>query len=195
MKFTCITAIVSILLTAGPASRAADDPPPPPNRPDPAALRERAKSLSPDQRQKMVREFREKHGLGGTNRSDWEQRREELKGLPPEEREARLKALRREIQERREQFKLLSTEERDAKRKEMKERIEAQVAVLQKKKADGSITEADQRRMERMQLMSRRLEQGGTNRARHTLTPDDLPPPRPNKPSAGAPAEKPADLR
>ena len=99
MRSAYITAVISIILTAIPASRSAEDPPAPPNRPDPAALRERAKSLSPDQRQKMIREFREKHGLGGTNRSDWEQHREELKSLPPEEREARLKALRQEIQE------------------------------------------------------------------------------------------------
>jgi hypothetical protein len=165
---------------------------PPPNRPDPAALRERAKKLSPEERQKMVREFREKHGLVGTNRTEWEKRREELKNLPPAEREAKLKELRQEIQQGRRQFKLLSPEDRETKRKEMRQRIDAQIAELQKQKATGTITEAEQRRLERMQQMSARLARGDAENPRRALTPkrlpapetDVLPPPKPAPKSA-----------
>ena len=167
--------------------QAAEDPVQPPNRPDPAALRERAKKLSPEERQKMVREFREKHGLVGTNRTEWEKRRDELKNLPPAEREAKLKELRQEIQQGRRQFKLLSPEDRDTKRKEMRQRIDAQIAALQKQKADGTITEAEQRRLERMQQMSARLARGEAENPKRTLSPkrqpapenDVLPPPKP----------------
>jgi hypothetical protein len=175
-----------VALTGGFVLQAAEDPVPPANRPDPAALRERAKKLSPEERQKMVREFREKHGLVGTNRTEWEKRREELKNLPPAEREARLKELRQEIQQGRRQFKLLSPEDREAKRKEMSQRIDAQIAELQKQKAAGTITEAEQRRLERMQQMSARLARGEADNPRRAMTPkrpsasenDVLPPPK-----------------
>jgi hypothetical protein len=191
-------ALLGLLMLTGNAWCAADppavgDPPPPPNRPDPAALRERARGLSPEERQKMIREFREKHGLLATNRNEWQRRREELKNLPPEEREAKLKALRQEIQQARGNFKLLSPEERETKRKEIKERVDAQTAELRKKKADGTITGIEQRRLERMQLMSRRLERGAAHDLRRegALSPDELPPPRPNKTPEGALNQKP----
>ena len=120
MKTICLSLSVAAVLAlqGGLALHGADDPQPPANRPDPSALRERAKKLSPEERQKMIREFREKHGLVGTNRPEWDKRREELRKLSPAEREARLKELRKEIQEGRRQFKLLAPEDRDAKRRE-----------------------------------------------------------------------------
>lgn len=179
--------VVLLALAGGSVLQAADDPVPPPNRPDPAALRERAKKLSPEERQKLLREFREKHGLVGTNRPEWEKKREELRKLPPAEREAKLKELRQEIQQGRRQFKLLSPEDREAKRTEMKQRIDAQIVELQKQKAGGTITEAEQRRLERMQQMSARLARGEIDNPRRPLAPkgapgsetDALPPPRP----------------
>lgn len=162
------------------------DPVPPSNRPDPAALREKARNLSTDQRQKLFREFRDKNGLAGTNRSDWEKRREELKKLPPKEREARLKEMREEIQQGRKQFKLLSTGERDSKRTEMKGRIDAQIAELQKQMTEGGVTGSDNRRLERMKQMSARLARGAAADARRPQSPkapaaetDVLPPPKP----------------
>src|SRR5262245_39288477 len=191
-------AVLGLLALAGTTSRAADpadsdNPPPPANRPDPAALRERARNLSPEERQKMIREFREKRGLVRTNRNEWERRREELKNLPPEEREAKLKALRQEIQQARGNFKLLSPEERDTKRKEIKERVDAQSLELRKKKADGSITEIEQRRLERLQLMSKRLEKAATKgfQGGGPLSSDELPPPKSDKSTDGTPHEKP----
>lgn len=159
MKLSTIPLLLSGLLLASPHLFAAEepDPVPPPNRPDPAALRERAKKVTPEERQKLMREFREKNGTLGTNRSDWEKRREELKKLPPAERAAKLKELRQEIQQGRGNSKLLSAEERDSKRNEMKGRIDSQISELQKRKATGDLTESEQRRLERMQQMSKRL--------------------------------------
>jgi len=166
---------------------AEEEPAPPPNRPDPAALRERAKKLSPEERQKMIREFRQKHGLGATNRADLQALREELKNLPPEERAAKLRELRRENQQEGRGFKLLAPAEREGKRREMKERIDAQIAELQKRKAEGSLTEQEQRRLERMQQMSTRLARGDAGNLKRPATLktppaseiDVLPPPKP----------------
>ena len=182
MNLSLIAILTLGLLLACPALFAAEepDPTPPANRPDPAALRERAKKLSPEERQKLLREVRARNGLSATNRTEWEKRREELKKLPPAERAAKLKELRQEIQQGRGKFNQLSAEERDAKRKELKTRIDAQVAELQKRKSEGALTESEQRRLERMQQMSKRLNrstpENGTGKARPGEG-DVLPPP------------------
>jgi len=160
---------------------AEDDPAPPPNRPNREEFKERARMLPPAERQKMIQEFREQHRLGATNGADWEKRREELKNLPPPEREAKMKELRRPLLQGAPGPNTLSPQEREAKRKELKERIDAQVSELEKKKADGTITEVEQRRLERMQQMSRRLEAGGPSGPRPSspadARPEKLPPP------------------
>jgi|1185.fasta_scaffold1217310_2 hypothetical protein len=58
-------------------------------------------------------------------------------------------------------IKGLSPEERDAKRKEMRERMQKQLAELRKKKADGSLNEAEKKRLERMEEVNKRFEQAG----------------------------------
>jgi hypothetical protein len=186
MKTMLLSMAVIALQMPGLRVSAAEEPTPPPHRPDPAALRERAKKLAPDERQKLLREFREKHGLGGTNRGPWEKRWEELRRLPPEERAARLKELRQEIQENGGRFRL-HAEERDVKRKEIKERVDAQIAELQKRQADGALTDTEQRRLERMKLMSKRLEEGQTNLPRRLGPPGRPPQLNPNQPSAASP--------
>ena len=193
MRATLLGVTIVTLLAPGIGlvAQAAEDPVPPANRPDPAALRERAKSLSPEQRQKMIREFREKHGLGGTNQGQFEKRWKELKQLPPAERAEKMKELRQEIQQGRGGFKLLSSGERDGKRKEMKERIDAQVSELEKRRAGGALTEAEQRRLERMRQMSKKLEQPASSGPRRPLPPGQLPPPNPDK--APIPNDKPQD--
>lgn len=184
MKLSSIPLLLSGLLLASPFLFAAEepDPVPPPNRPDPAALRERAKKISPEERQKLTREFREKHGLMGTNQSAWEKRREELKKLPPAERAAKLKELRQEVQEGRGKFKLLSAEDRDVKQSEMKTRIDVQIAELQKRKTEGGLTESEQRRLERMQQMSKRLGRPSGTKPKTDVprkSEGELPPPSP----------------
>ena len=190
MKTICLNLSTAVILAVQGSFplHGAEDPQPPLNRPDPAALRERAKKLSPEERQKMIREFREKHGLVGTNRPEWDKWREELRKLPPAEREAKQKELRQEIQEGKRQFKLLAPEDRDAKRREMKQRIDAQVSALQKQKAEGTITEAEKRRLERMEQMSTRLGRGDSDNPKRRgllkVPPpsetEELPPPKPN---------------
>jgi hypothetical protein len=150
------------------------DPVPPANRPDREALRERARNMSPEERQKALREFRERHGLGGTNRSELEKRREELKNLPPAEREARLKELRETFGPARREFRM-NREQRETKRSEMKERIDGQISALEQKKAEAALTETEQRRLDRMRQMSKRLTQN--------IPPPALGLPPPAKPS------------
>ena len=157
----------------------AEDPLPPPNRPDREALRERARNMSPEERQKAIREFRERHGLGGTNRSELEKRREELKNLPPAEREARLKQLRENFGPARREFRM-NREQRETKRNEMKERIDGQISALEQKKTEGTLTEPEQRRLDRMRQMSRRLAQNAP--------PPGLGLPAPAQPPTTAPA-------
>jgi len=168
MKTACIRlwTVLFLMLPGVFKLQAEDDPVPPANRPDPTALRERAKRLSPEERQKMVREFREKHGLVGTNRSEWEKLREELKRLPPAEREAKLK------EQARRRFKLLSSDDVELKRKELKGRIDAQIAELEKRKTEGNLTEAEQRRLERMRQMSSNIAQRQSAKARRLSTPN-----------------------
>lgn len=183
MNLSMIAMLTLGLLLAAPAIFAAEepDPTPPANRPDPAALRERAKKMSPEERQKLMREVRERNGLSGTNRTEWEKRREELKKLPPAERAAKLKELRKEIQQGRGKASQLSAEERDAKRSELKTRIDGQIAELRKRKAEGVLSESEERRMERMEQMSKRLGRGPSAKQGQKLAPgrdgDVLPPP------------------
>jgi hypothetical protein len=174
------TAFAVCLLFAGDCASsllAAEDPVPPANRPDREALRERARTMSPEERQKAIREFRERHGLGGTNRSELERRREELKSLPPAEREARLKQLRETFGPARREFRM-NREQRETKRGEMKERIDGQIAALEQKQAEGTLSQSEQRRLERMRQMSKRLAQN--------IPPPALGLPPPAKPSAPA---------
>ncbi len=157
---------------------------PPANRPDPAVLRERGRNaVEPGQRQRQMREFRERNGPLGTNRSVWEQRREELRKLPPAEREARLKELRREMQQGGDNFRLLSPAEREAKRGEIRSRIENQVGELKKRRDEGTLTESEKRRLERMEQMARRL---ARNPGSNSATNGALPPPRPAVPNSPA---------
>jgi|SRR5438045_3526085 hypothetical protein len=76
------------------------------------------------------------------------------------------------------ELKGLSPEERDAKRKEMRERMQKQLAELRKKKADGTLSEAEKKRLERMEEVNRRFEQAGaragsTNKVGNGKSPGD----------------------
>jgi hypothetical protein len=180
MAFSTILPVAGCL-TLGAAE---EDPLPPPNRPDREALRERAKNLAPEERQKMIREFREKHGLGGTNRSELERRREEIKKLSPEQREAKLKELRQSLGPARREFRL-NQQQRDSKRNEIQQRINAHIADLEKRKAEGVLSEPEQRRLQRMHQMSRRLAQKAPPGSA------GLPPPK----STAEPGQPPAPLK
>lgn len=177
MKFSALNLVLFLTLLAMRPVLAADEPDivPPTNRPDPAELRERAQKHL-EQRPKLERALREHNGAQGTNRSTWEKRREELRKLPPAERETKLKELRRQIQQGGEKFRTLAPEERETKRNELRTRIDAQISELKKRRDEGLLNESEKRRLERMEQMSRRL-----NRP---MPPgkgsgSELPPPRP----------------
>jgi hypothetical protein len=174
--------IAFLLFVALNAFTQEQDPVPPTNRPDREALRERARDFAPEERQKMIREFREKHGPAGTNRVDWEKRREEWRQLPPAERQARMREFRESLPAR-QQFRL-NQQQREQMRQTMKQRIDTDLARLQEKKAAGELSQADDRRLQRLQQMSKNLSEGRGPFGR-TLSnpqevgkPEPLPPPR-----------------
>lgn len=158
------------------------DPVPPTNRPNREALRERARDLSPEERQKMMREFREKHGPAGTNRVDWEKRREEWRQLPPAERQAKMREFRESLPAR-QQFRL-NQQQREEMRQTMKSRIDTDLARLREKKAAGELSEAEERRFQRLNQMSKNLSEGrgplgrALPKAQEIGKPEPLPPPR-----------------
>jgi len=117
-------------------------------------LRQEIKDLPPAERQKRLREFREKQGMPLPG--DFEKRREEFKNLPPEEREAKLKELRERVAERR---KEMTPDERKVKRQEIKSRFDKQLRELEKKKANGSITAPESKRLERLEVIEQRFKQ------------------------------------
>jgi hypothetical protein len=117
-------------------------------------MREELKNLPPAERQRRLREFREKQGL--PSREDLEKRREEFKNLPPEEREAKLKELRERIVERR---KAMTPDERKVKRQEIKSRFDKQLRELEKKKTSGSLTAPESKRLERLEVIEQRFKQ------------------------------------
>jgi hypothetical protein len=117
-------------------------------------LREELKDLSPEERQQRLREFREKHGA--PVRDELEKRREELKKLPPEERQAKMKEMRERVVERR---KAMGDDERKAKRQEIQSRLERQLVELRQKKTNGTITDVDSKRLQRLETIGRRFKQ------------------------------------
>jgi hypothetical protein len=175
-------------LAGGPVVGADDEPKPPPPPPiNRDQLREQIKNLSPEQRQAKIRELRARQT--GTNRVDIEKRREqfqklqeELKGVPPEERQARIQEWREKNGLGRPGFRALDSNQVNAKRGEMKARIDQQLTELRKKKTDGTITEQETKRLQRMELMSKRLGQGEPAGAAGVLPPPVVPPKAPKPP-------------
>ena len=180
---------VALLLALGsaPALRAAEDPVPPPGRPTREEMREKLKDLSPEQRERKLREIREKSGPGGAfkgpmseemkkRRAEFDQFRESLQGLPLPEREAKLREWRGKNAATRplDGPGTLTPEERESKRKEFLTRIDAQLEALNKKKAAGTLTEDETLRLGQLEKVKQRMESA----ARPS---PGLPPPRPTE--------------
>ena len=128
MKHTHLTVLLAgILLTGVKVSRlfAADATTSDDIKSSREELREKLKNLTPEQRQAAIREWREKHPNAAARVKDSTNTVNAAKSLTPEEREARLKA-RRAV-------------------------IENKVTQLQKKKADGTITQQESQQLERME--------------------------------------------
>jgi hypothetical protein len=111
-----------------------------------------------------------------------EKLREEVKDLPTEQRQARIREWRETNAFGRPALAKMSAEEREALRKRFQTRIEAHITTLNTKKADGSITEQETRRLQNMERMLKRLESAPS--APSAATPLGLPLP-------SVPADKP----
>ena len=183
------TTLLLAVVGSGAALRAADELAPPPGRPTREEIRESIKNLTPEERTARLKALREKGGLGAPaadailkRRAEVQKLREEIKDLPPERREARIRQWRETNALGRPALATMSAEEREARRKVFQKRIEEQLATLNKKKADGSITEQETRRLQNMERMLKRLEAAPS--APSAATPLGLPLP-------SVPADKP----
>ena len=117
----------------------------------------RAGALSPEERKARLEDLRERNPEAFRKlREELERRREELKTLPPAEREAKIKELRERFIERR---KAITIEERQAKRQEIKGRLEKQLSALREKKTNGTLTAQEARRLERLETVAERFQQ------------------------------------
>ena len=150
MKIRLSIAAVAVLAfqTAVWNARAADES---------AKTNARAGALSPEERRARMEELRERNPEAFRKlREELERRREELKKLPPAEREAKIKELRERFAERR---KVMSMDERKAKRQEIKGRLEKQLSALREKKTNGTLTTQETRRLERLETVAKRFQQ------------------------------------
>lgn len=160
LGLTCLLSMVTAPGTAGAAEAGDEATPlePPRPRPDAAELRQRARLLSPEERQKLMRESLSRRGV--TNWAEWQKRREEFRNLTPEQRQARM----REQQQRPESsvpgFRVLTPAERESKRQELRQRVDGQIKLLRDKQSEGALSDVEARRLERMVEMSKGLEKG-----------------------------------
>ena len=163
-----ICAVAGLMALSAPQLIHAEDAKPE-GQPNREELREQLKNLTPEERQAKIKEYREKHPEAAAS---MERRGEEMKkmvkdlGLDPEE------------------LNKLPEEERRAK---VRAASEKKLAELQKKKTDGSITDAEKETLEKLEMRKKFMEQrrgeGGPGRRER---------PAGEKP-ADKPAEKPAD--
>jgi hypothetical protein len=77
---------------------------------------------------------------------------EELQKMTPAERRAKIKELRAN------RTQSLTPEQKEARRKVVRERMEKRIAELQKKKAEGTLSEAEATRLELWQQRLKRLD-------------------------------------
>ncbi len=117
----------------------------------------RPRTLSPEERKARLEEIRERNPEAVRKlREELERRREELKKLPPAEREAKIKEIRERFGERR---KAMTVEERKAKRQEIKGRFDKQLGLLREKKTNGTLNAQEARRLERLETVGQRFKQ------------------------------------
>ena len=193
--------VTLLFLAVGAGVRGADDPAPPDPAPPPGfpsreELREKLKGLTPAERQSKIKELREKAGATGVpgelvqqRRAELEKFRESIKDLPPAGRQAKMLEWRQQHLGALGGPGAMPPAERETLRKQFGKRIEKQIEVLKEKKANGSITEMETRRLRRMEEMASRLESPGAPGGSGGL---GLPVPRPSVVKPEAPGEAPA---
>lgn len=120
-----------------------------------AATVEKPKAPNSEEREKKLKEYREKQKQKALSPEAVAKLREELKNLPPEERAARMKEFRE-----RQKAAAAANPEADPQAK-MRARFEKRIGELRKKKADGTITEDETKQLERGEKMVKRAGKKG----------------------------------
>ena len=161
MTFVKFILFVAVLLLAASAGQvqASEDARPPARKSAREELREQIKNLTPEERAARLKELREK---SQPPRDEVDRRREMLKNLSPEERELKLKELRDRggTGRRTPEERMLILEEREAKRKEVRQRLEQQLEMLRKKADENTISAEERVRLQRLEKIYLRFEEG-----------------------------------
>jgi hypothetical protein len=123
-------------------------------------LREEGRRILPKDSDELFRKFQQPHGVAGKNREELRSLSHELKGLPAAERKARVEKWLAQRREGRARFHGLSDQAREEKRQKLKARIDKDIVQLRQKRLAGEITAKERRRLVRLQVMSRRFEEG-----------------------------------
>jgi len=125
-------------------------------------IRQELKKLPPEERAAKTREYRRKFGPGFLlDRQEIEKRKEEMKNLSPEERQKKIQEWRQQRTNARRDFKVLSPQEKETKRKEMRERFQTQLEDLRRKKAAGTLSFDEERRLRHYERLAGRFETEG----------------------------------
>ena len=197
--FLRLTTILWVALGPGVALHAADDPAPPPGRPTREQIRESVRNLTPEERTARLKAIRDSGGLGAPaadallkRRAEWEKLRKETEGLPPEQREAKRREWREKNAAGRPALARMTAEERAERRKLFQKRIEDHIATLNNKKAEGSFSEEESRRLQNMERMLKRLESAPGPGAPLGLPLPSTPADKPSKADKPAKPDEPA---
>jgi hypothetical protein len=120
------------------------------NQPTREQLREQLRQLTPEERQQKIRELRERGGPTNPWREEAEKRREEWKNLPVEERRAKMQEWRAKRG-----GEVVTPENRDLHRQQIRTRLQTQLQELNAKKAQGTLTADEQKRLAHLEQVSK----------------------------------------
>ncbi len=104
------------------------------------------KNLSPEEKQWKLKQIRETNGLPPLTAED-------IRKLTPEERQAKI------IEWRERNAPKFTPAEQAKRRLQINARLASQISELHKKKANGSITDDERRRLERLEELNARMQQ------------------------------------
>jgi hypothetical protein len=104
------------------------------------------KNLSPEEKQWKLKQIRETNGLPPLTAED-------MRKLTPEERQAKI------IEWRERNAPKFTPAEQVKRRLQINSRLASQISELQKKKANGSITDDERHRLERLEELNARMQQ------------------------------------
>lgn len=107
--------------------------------------------------------------------------RQELKSLPPEQRAARVRELRKQHRDEAKKAEAAPADKNDANLKQRREKLEERYAELKKKEKAGTLTDKEKQQLEKLTVFHERLEK--------TAKGDDVQKQR-KKPADGQPRER-----